>query len=225
MPNSREIPLEHGCYYHIYNRGINGTSLFDISENYEHFLKLYNKYITPIADTFAWCLMGNHFHLLLRIKDENEIGFLENLNSSRSIDSGRFKWQFTHSLPESEGSGSVNGKKPVPHRMFSHLFNSYTKYFNQKNNRTGSLFEKNFHRLKVTSEKYFQTLIIYIHQNPVHHSFIDDFRDYPWSSYGSIISTKPTKVDRDTVLEWFGGNENFVEVHRIILDADMVQGI
>jgi len=225
MANSRDILLERGCYYHIYNRGINGTPLFYIPENYEHFLRLYDKYINPIADTYAWCLMGNHFHLLVRIKEENEIGFLEDLNSSRPIDSGRFKWRLTHNLPESEGSGSVNGKKPIPYRMFSHLFSSYTKYFNLKNSRTGSLFEKNFHRLKITSEKYFQNLVIYIHQNPVHHSFTDDFRNYPWSSYGSIISTKPTKVDRETVLEWFGGNNNFVDVHRKIVDPDMVQGI
>ncbi len=222
MPNSRDIPLEHGGYYHIYNRGINGTPLFYLPDNYLHFLRLYDKYITPIADTFAWCLMGNHFHLLVRIKEENEIGFLQDFNPSRSIDPGRLKWQFTHNLPESEGSGSVIGKKPVPYRMFSHLFNSYTKYFNLKNNRTGSLFEKNFHRLKITSEKYFQNLVVYIHQNPVHHGFTSDFRDYPWTSYGSIISTKPTKIHRETVLEWFGGKENFIDVHRKIVDLDII---
>lgn len=47
------IPLENGKYYHIYNRGNNGIDLFYDKENYLHFLKLYQKYIDPIAETFA----------------------------------------------------------------------------------------------------------------------------------------------------------------------------
>jgi len=66
-------PLQHGKYYHIYNRGINGSNLFFEEQNYDYFLKLYNLHINPIADTFAYCLMKNHFHFLVRIKDENEI--------------------------------------------------------------------------------------------------------------------------------------------------------
>ena len=67
------IPLEHGKYYHIYNRGINSDTLFKENENYNYFLKLYDKHIDPIADTFAWCLMKNHFHFLVRIKEIEEI--------------------------------------------------------------------------------------------------------------------------------------------------------
>lgn len=53
-------PLEYDRYYHIYNRGINGCELFMEHTNYEHFMQLYEKYIPCIADTYAWCLMGNH---------------------------------------------------------------------------------------------------------------------------------------------------------------------
>jgi putative transposase len=60
--------LEHGNYYHIYNRGINSTTLFNEKRNYQHFLNLYETHIDPIAETFAWCLMKNHFHFLVRIK-------------------------------------------------------------------------------------------------------------------------------------------------------------
>ncbi|MFO7658231.1 MAG: hypothetical protein R6W78_14315 [Bacteroidales bacterium] len=66
-------PLIHGNYYHIYNCGINGEALFRESSNYEYFLWLYEKHVTPVTDTFAWCLMGNHFHRLMRIKGENEM--------------------------------------------------------------------------------------------------------------------------------------------------------
>ena len=66
-------PIERGKYYHIYNRGINSGILFKEKTNYEHFLKLYDFHINPIAETYAWCLMKNHFHFLIRIKEENEI--------------------------------------------------------------------------------------------------------------------------------------------------------
>ena len=66
-------PIERGKYYHIYNRGINSGILFKEKNNYEHFLKLYDFHINPIAETYAWCLMKNHFHFLVRIKKESEI--------------------------------------------------------------------------------------------------------------------------------------------------------
>jgi putative transposase len=65
--------LENGNYYHIYNRGINSDILFNENKNYEHFLNLYDTHIEPIAETYAWCLMKNHFHFLVRIKEEAEI--------------------------------------------------------------------------------------------------------------------------------------------------------
>jgi hypothetical protein len=61
--------LEYGVTYHIYNRGNNGETIFLEERNYAYFIKLYEKYIVPIADSFAYCLLGNHFHILLRIKD------------------------------------------------------------------------------------------------------------------------------------------------------------
>ncbi|PLW98517.1 MAG: hypothetical protein C0593_05500 [Marinilabiliales bacterium] len=66
-------PLEYGRYYHLYNHGVGNRDLFPIEENYEYFLELYVKYIVPIADTFAWALMKNHFHILLRLKDFEEV--------------------------------------------------------------------------------------------------------------------------------------------------------
>ena len=66
-------PLENGKYYHIYNSGINSDILFKENSNYEYFLKLYDLHIEPMAETYAWCLMKNHFNFLIRIKDVEEI--------------------------------------------------------------------------------------------------------------------------------------------------------
>jgi putative transposase len=65
--------LEYGKFYHIYNRGINSGSIFFEACNYAYFLKLYENHIDPIAETYAWCLMKNHFHLLIKIKDESDV--------------------------------------------------------------------------------------------------------------------------------------------------------
>lgn len=57
--------------YHVYNRANGNEKLFLSDENYCYFLKKYDEYIYPIADTFCYCLMPNHFHFLIRIKEES----------------------------------------------------------------------------------------------------------------------------------------------------------
>ena len=183
-------PILHGNYYHIYNRGNNGIDVFLDNDSYYHFLRLYAKYVEPIAETFAWCLLKNHFHLLVRIKDKNEID--EN--------------QLTYNTTEKP-------KVIDPSRQFSHLFNAYTQAINKRHNRTGSLFETTFERKLVTNEKYLQQLIFYIHNNPVHHGFVKQMSLYPWSSYDTVTSDKPTKLMRAEVIELFSDLENFVYFH------------
>lgn len=59
--------LQEGKVYHINNRGMSAELFFE-SDNYDYFMKLYGNHIDPIADTYAWCLMKNHFHFLVRYK-------------------------------------------------------------------------------------------------------------------------------------------------------------
>jgi len=73
--------LKPGKYYHIYNCGINGTNLFHSREDYDRFLKLVEKYILPVCDIYAWVLMKNHFHYLVKIR-ENRIYKYSNDNGS-----------------------------------------------------------------------------------------------------------------------------------------------
>jgi putative transposase len=196
------IPLENGKYYHIYNRGNNGIDLFYDVENYKHFLRLYEKYIDPIAETFAWCLMKNHFHILVYIKETYEID-----------------------ISKLEYSSTEKPKIVSASKQFSNLFNAYTMAMNKRFNRTGSLFEKNFKRKVVTSENYFQKLIFYIHCNPVHHRFTENIVEYPWTSYGTIISTKQTKLQRNRVIESFNDVENFKYYHSINQDLNEIEDL
>ena len=59
--------------YHVYNRGNNKETIFFSDRNYKHFLRLFNKYLKEYAKLYAHCLMPNHFHLLIRIKDIDKL--------------------------------------------------------------------------------------------------------------------------------------------------------
>lgn len=65
--------LEPGKYYHIFNRGNNKENIFNEDKNYQYFIDLYFDYLDDIVDTFAYCLMKNHFHLLIKVKETQEI--------------------------------------------------------------------------------------------------------------------------------------------------------
>ena len=75
------------------------------------------------------------------------------------------------------------------------------------------MFERPFRGKLIDDEKYLKNLILYIHQNPINHNVADTIEDYPWSSYKPIISSKPTKIKRDFVLDLFGKKTNFIFVH------------
>ena len=184
---SKPTPLQHGKYYHIYNRGNNRENVFIEERNYPYFLKLYAKHVEPVADTYAYCLLRNHFHLLVRVKTEEE----------------------QETLRVSETLRVLN-----PSQQFGNLFNAYAKAINNAYKRTGSLFEHPFGRVEVTSDAYLIWLVMYIHQNPQKHGFVDDFRTWPYSSYQTFFSTKPTRLKRGDVLAWFDGVDCFETSHQ-----------
>jgi putative transposase len=194
-------PLISGHFYHIYNRGNNREDLFREERNYRYFLRLYAYHVHPIADTFAYCLLKNHFHFLVRIRD-NE--------TSRVLN--------TH-------EDGINTSDLKPSKSFSNLFNAYTKAVNKAYGRTGSLFEERFGRIEVAKEVYFANLIFYIHFNPQKHGFVDDFREWPWSSYHALTGIDATKINRTDVLDWFGGKEQFDEFHQGMVDEKIVAGL
>jgi REP element-mobilizing transposase RayT len=183
-------PIEYGYYYHIYNRGHNYQNIFFVEENYHLFLRRYTKYIVPIADTYAYCLLRNHFHFLIRVK-----------------------------LPDEQTN---QGRVLNPTQQFSNFFNSYTKTINNRYHRVGTLFQGRFGRILVDSDSYFTHLIAYIHQNPQKHGFVDDFRDYPYSSYQAIVYQKKSRVKTDDVLSWFGGVEPFQQTHYHAVDERQI---
>ena len=68
--------FQYGAYYHLYYRGNNKEALFKEDANYFHFLDLYKKYLNAIAALYAYCLLPTHFHLLVRVKEYDQIGHI-----------------------------------------------------------------------------------------------------------------------------------------------------
>jgi REP element-mobilizing transposase RayT len=58
-----------GSYYHVFNRGINKGLIFFEEANYIYFLQQFKKYLSEYVDVFSYCLMPNHFHFFVRIKE------------------------------------------------------------------------------------------------------------------------------------------------------------
>jgi hypothetical protein len=103
------------------------------------------------------------------------------------------------------------------------MFNSYAKSINKAYDRTGSLFQKHFGRVLVDSDRYFIYLITYIHRNPQKHRFVSDYRTYPYSSYQAIRQQKPSQVETETDLAWFGNREAFDHCHQTWHDEAEIQ--
>jgi putative transposase len=191
-------PLLPGLFYHIYNRGNNRENIFIEKSNYKYFLEKYYHHTGEVVDTYAYCLLRNHFHLLVRVKEEVIPKKRKPFRSSGQDLKGLAHDQ----IPE------------FASQQFSNFFNGYTKSVNKKYNRSGSLFLKPFRRKVVSNDQYLNRVIAYIHFNPENHKFIQDFREYPYSSYRQILADGNSWLSKEEVLNWFGGHENYQAFHR-----------
>ena len=240
-PVRSEIPpLTYGTFYHIYNRGNNRENIFIQERNYAYFMELWWKHISPIAETWAYGLLRNHFHASVFIKENpnltpnlnpdltpNLTGLTSNLvnhdtrvdKSINPLDSRGDLSGFKDTNPldsRQDLTGLKNKKIKDPSQYFSNFFNAYARGLNLSVQRTGALFERPFKRIPVDSESYLMRLIVYIHQNPQKHKFVNDFRDWNYTSYHELISNVPTRLPRDRVMQLFGSQKDFIRIHQEI---------
>jgi len=185
--------------YHIYNHANGSENLFRQEENYRYFLELWTKYIAPVATTYAYCLMPNHFHTLVRIHSEEVL-------------SGYFRDKLKKRGQDLTGFENLSG---LISQQFSNCYNAYAKAYNKKYKRSGSLFHRPFKSKEIESEAYLTTMVHYIHHNPIHHEFCDDYKDWKFSSYNAYLTVKPSQIQRDYILDWFGGINEFISFHNI----------
>ncbi|MCW9707590.1 transposase [Aliifodinibius sp. 1BSP15-2V2] len=147
-------------------------------------------------DVWAYCLIPNHFHFLVQIKNKKELSNAD-LTGLQNL------------------SGLISKK-------FSNFFNSYTKSVNKKYSRHGSLFQKPFKRVKVESKQYLQHLIHYIHHNPIHHHLAESYLDWKYSSYSAILTQHSTNIEKQKVLKLYQGRDNFISHHQTMKNYNKI---
>lgn len=188
------MDFTNGQIYHVFNRGNNSQTVFFARENYLFFLDKIRKSILPHADILDWCLMPNHFHLMI------EVNCVE-VEISEQVTQVRVSEGFTSSetLTKSARMRTLNDSIGI-------MLRSYSRAIQKQQKITGSLFQKETKALCLTepqgiSPAYFNThfgvlgnldlpetnylnvCFDYIHQNPVSSKLVDNPEDWEFSSY------------------------------------------
>jgi len=170
--------FEKGQLYHIFNQGNNKQKIFFERDNYLFFLRKIRTYILPYADIFAWCLMPNHFHLMVLV-NEVSVGV-----ASSDTDAVRQR--------------TINDSIGI-------MLRSYTNAINKQQKRSGKLFREqtkaecisctngvtpSFYTVEGitqinnphTERQYPQICFDYIHHNPVKAGLVESIVDWEYSS-------------------------------------------
>ena len=130
--------FESDQIYHVYNRGNQKQTIFFEERNYLLFLRNIRKQLLPFCDILVWCLMPNHFHLIIYAKP-----------------SGCFK--------KLSGSSEI---QELSYRI-GIMLSSYTSVVNKEKGFSGSLFQKKTKAKHLDCSEDVIRCMHYIHQNPL----------------------------------------------------------
>nr|NQU89789.1 hypothetical protein [Bacteroidota bacterium] len=184
--------FEKGYLYHIYNQGNNNRKLFFNRDNYLYFLGKIKTHIAPYADILAWCLMPNHFHLMVLVRDVT-IDISQGLTV---MDSDTMTP--SHRITSPTRQRTINNSISI-------MLRSYTRAINIQENMSGSLFKAHTKaecincpsgispsfitkngitkiNIKNPEQQYSQVCFTYIHQNPVKANMVENATDWELSS-------------------------------------------
>ena len=186
--------FENDGIYHVYNRTVDKKPMFTSDRNYEFFIRQFDKYLSNYIQIYAYCLLGNHFHFMIKVTDLADLTTFKKLSNLEKPN----QQKTTHDI--------------ISHQ-FKKFFQSYAMAFNKEQDRVGTLFQTPFKRVRVEDENYLRELICYINTNAQKHNLVKDFRDWKWSSYHNIISNKVTKLLKEEVIYYFDDVENFKYSH------------
>ncbi|MFM6975492.1 MAG: transposase, partial [Sphingobacteriaceae bacterium] len=173
--------LQPATFYHVFSRVNGDEKLFKQAENYSFFLQKMLQHIGPVVNVYAYSLLPNHFHFLIRIKP----------------------------LPEIKAHYFVTKKKDLTDESllsdflmerFSNFLNAYAKAFNKMYDRKGSLFMDFLRRVEIKDNLQLMATVFYIHKNPVHHGCCKQLSDWPWSSYHLYGERTNTWVKTEEIL-------------------------
>ncbi len=223
-------PLLAEEHYHIYNRSIGYARLYFKAENYLYFKEKMRKYSNGYWKTYAYALLPDHFHVLIKVMPRHAI--LEQAQQantkvsrqflSRLFLKGHKKLDINAMFEIDDLPKEEEIERELCHWIISEqwrkLFLSYSKAINRQQERHGSLFQKPFRR-KLIEAGDLKNLIQYIHRNPVHHGYTERAEDYPWSSYSSLLHEQSEAFnDVNAVLSLYEGQTDFVALHDLYVN-------
>ena len=144
--------FEPSGIYHIYNQGNNRQPVFFKRENYLFFMYKIRQHIMPYADVLAWCLMPNHFHLMVEVKDVVSRGDVSRGVVSRGdvsrgdvsrgdVSRGATFSRTPTSVPTSDPTSTPASTRDLNHSI-GIMLASYTRAIHKQENISGSLFRQ-----------------------------------------------------------------------------------
>ena len=183
---------EFGEIYHVYNQGNNKQKVFFEPANYAYFLQKVQTHLLPVADLLCYCLMPNHFHLLIVPKEVSLLG--RPAIKPNKVRIGSEKWPLTIE----DLTLLYEVQEPVS-RALGTILSSYSRGVNKKYERSGSIFRKqtkakNCSRawqrevylggnvLQRPANDYPLRCFHYIHQNPVEAELVAAPSEWRYSS-------------------------------------------
>ncbi len=188
-------PLLPEHIYHVFNHAVGSENLFREADNYSYFLELAIKHIVPVADFYAYNLLPNHFHFLIKIKSVDAL--------------------IAHYTLQKEKDPEIDMDWPkFVMQQFSNFCNAYSKAYNKTFDRRGALFLDYLKRSQIDTAEYFRHCVHYVHFNAVHHGLCSGIEDWYWTSYHTILKVVPSKLNREVVLENFEGHQQFILFHK-----------
>ena len=217
--------IEKGHIYHIYNQGNNRQKIFFNRENYFFFLGKIKEYILPYADIMAWCLMPNHFHWMVYVR-ETDIFRSRGATQSRTPTNSGPSANATISSDNSQSRTPTISDNISFNKSIGILLASYTRAINNQENITGSLFREktkaecltafngitpSFYNtefgtiMNITDpeKEYPQICFNYIHNNPVKAGLVKSAEDWEFSSCQDICGMRNGKlINRERINEF-----------------------
>lgn len=160
--------FEPNTIYHVYNQGNNRQRIFFKEENYLFFLKKMREYVSPYADFLCYCLMPNHFHWLVYVREtERELPVTNTRTLNESI--GIMLRSYARAINKQENrTGS--------------LFREDTKAKDGWEDPYILVAHPNYGKVLQNWELYGLTAFLYIHNNPVKAGLVAKAEDWLYSS-------------------------------------------
>jgi putative transposase len=198
MRTSR-VKLERASYYHVTSRALGREFIFDAvaAEQFVKFMRLAERFAGVRVITY--CVMSNHFHLLVHVPNRQTITDAEMLRRIEPTTTpkayARFLAQWNRMVEQKSASGLDQLRQSVLARMFDLSFfvkdlkYRFSMWFNHRNKRRGPLWEERFKSSLIDhAPGYLTTAAAYIDNNPVRAGIVQDPKDFRFCGYAAALN-------------------------------------